>query len=134
LAFVAATELLSYWEDDNLSKAVYNKEKIINEKLTRIKDQYPEIQADVRGRGMIYGLKVPLMGFSSSVSEEAFSRYLLIELAGANDDVLKLLPPLTIENDLLQEGLQIIEDSVQVVMERREAILEGLNHDSQNPG
>nr|WP_243686772.1 hypothetical protein [Methanobacterium formicicum] len=83
---------------------------------------------------MIYGLKVPLMGFSSSVSEEAFSRYLLIELAGANDDVLKLLPPLTIENDLLREGLQIIEDSVQVVMERREAILEGLNHDSQNPG
>jgi diaminobutyrate-2-oxoglutarate transaminase len=134
LAFVAATELLSYWENDNLSKAVYNKEKIIKEKLTGIKDQYPEIQADVRGRGMIYGLKVPLMGFSSSVSEEAFSRYLLIELAGANDDVLKLLPPLTIENDLLREGLQIIEDSVQVVMERREAILEGLNHDSQNPG
>jgi hypothetical protein len=48
--------------------------------------------------------------------------------------VLKLLPPLTIENDLLREGLQIIVDSVQVVMERREAILEGLNHDSQNPG
>ena len=44
LAFVAATELLSYWENDNLSKAVYNKEKIIKEKLTGIKDQYPEIQ------------------------------------------------------------------------------------------
>ncbi|AXV40305.1 MAG: diaminobutyrate--2-oxoglutarate transaminase [Methanobacterium sp. BAmetb5] len=134
LAFVAATELLSYWENDNLSNAVYNKEKIIKEKLTGIKNQYPEIQAEVRGRGMIYGLKVPLMGFCSNVSEEAFSQYLLIELAGANDDVLKLLPPLTIENDLLQEGLQIIEDSVQAVMERREAILEGLNHDSQNHG
>ncbi|PKL68707.1 MAG: diaminobutyrate--2-oxoglutarate transaminase [Methanobacteriales archaeon HGW-Methanobacteriales-1] len=130
LAFVAATELLSYWENDTLSKTVYTKENMVKEKLIEIKNQYPELEADVRGKGLIYGLKIPLKGFCNEVSEEAFSRGLLIELAGANDDVLKLLPPLTIENDLLQEGLQIIDDSIKAVLERREAVLKGLNHDS----
>ena len=130
LAFVASRELLSYWENDSLSQTVQNKEKIIKERLNEISNKFPTIDSKVRGKGMICGLKVPLRGFCGDISEEAFSRGLLIELAGAQDDVLKLLPPLTIENDLLQEGLQIIEDSIASVLERREAMVEGLNHDS----
>ncbi|MDP1553132.1 MAG: diaminobutyrate--2-oxoglutarate transaminase [Methanobacteriaceae archaeon] len=130
LAFVASTELLSYWENDNLSNSVYNKEEILKEKLLEIQDKYPDIYAEVYGKGLIYGLKIPLRGFCSDVSEEAFSRGLLIELAGANDNVLKFLPPLTIENDLLQEGLQIIEDSIKSVLETREAMIGDLNNDS----
>ncbi|RJS49053.1 MAG: diaminobutyrate--2-oxoglutarate transaminase [Methanobacterium sp.] len=130
LAFVASRELLSYWENDSLSKTVQNKEKIIKERLNEISNKFPTTDSKVRGKGMICGLKVPLRGFCGDISEEAFSRGLLIELAGAQDDVLKLLPPLTIENDLLQEGLQIIEDSIDSVLERREAMVEGLNNDS----
>ncbi len=130
LAFVASRELLSYWENDSLSQTVQNKEKIIKERLNEISNKFPTIDSKVRGKGMICGLKVPLRGFCGDISEEAFSRGLLIELAGAQDDVLKLLPPLTIENDLLEHGLQIIEDSIASVLERREAMVEGLNHDS----
>jgi diaminobutyrate-2-oxoglutarate transaminase len=36
LAFVAATQLFSYWQDDNLSEAVYYKEKILKERLEKI--------------------------------------------------------------------------------------------------
>ncbi len=132
LAFVASRELLSYWENDSLAKTVQNKEKIIKDRLIEIANKFPSIDSQVRGKGMICGLKVPLRGFCGDISEEAFSRGLLIELAGANDDILKLLPPLTIENDLLEDGLQIIEDSLASVLERREALIEGLNHDSAN--
>ena len=83
---------------------------------------------DVRGKGLIYGLRIPLMGFCSEVSEEAFSNGLLIELAGANDDILKFLPPLLIEDKMLQEGLQIIEDSIKSVIEKRESLRNGLNN------
>ena len=130
LAFIASAELLSYWENDNLSKAVESKEKILKDGLMEIKEKYPSIQAEVRGKGLIYGLKIPLRGFCSDVSEEAFSRGLLIELAGAEDDVLKFLSPLTIEPDLLTDGLQIIEDSIKAVLEKREAMIEDLNNDS----
>lgn len=130
LAFVASAELLSYWENDNIPNTVKSKEKILKERLMEIKNEYPSIQAEIRGKGLIYGLKIPLRGFCTEVSEEAFSRGLLIELAGAEDNVLKFLPPLTIEPDLLNEGLQIIEDSIQSVLEKREAMVEDLNNDS----
>lgn len=130
LAFIASAELLSYWENDNLSKAVESKEKILKDGLMEIKEKYPSIQAEVRGKGLIYGLKIPLRGFCGDVSEETFSRGLLIELAGAEDDVLKFLSPLTIEPDLLTDGLQIIEDSIKAVLEKREAMIEDLNNDS----
>ena len=130
LAFIASVELLSYWENDNIPNTVKSKEKILKERLMEIKDEYPSIQAEVRGKGLIYGLKIPLRGFCTEISEEAFSRGLLIELAGAEDNVLKFLPPLTIEPDLLNEGLQIIEDSIKSVLEKREAMVEDLNNDS----
>ncbi|MCC7560403.1 MAG: diaminobutyrate--2-oxoglutarate transaminase [Methanobacterium sp.] len=130
LAFIASAELLSYWENDNIPNTVKSKEKILKERLMEIKNEYPSIHGEVRGKGLIYGLKIPLRGFCTEVSEEAFSRGLLIELAGAEDDVLKFLPPLTIEPDLMTEGLQIIEDSIKSVLEKREAMVEDLNNDS----
>ena len=127
LAFIAATKLLSYWENDNITELVHRKEKIIREKLMKIVEEYPSLGMEVRGKGLIYGLRIPSMGFCSEVSEEAFSNGLLIELAGANDDILKLLPPLLIENKMLQEGLQIIKDSIKGVIEKRESLRNGLN-------
>ena len=125
LAFVASTKLFSYWENTSLSEAVYHKEKILREELEKIVEKYPSINAAVRGRGLIYGLHIPLLGFCKDISEEAFSRGLVIELAGARDDVLKFLPPLVIEEDLLKQGLGIIDDAIAAVLEKREAMLRG---------
>lgn len=132
LAFVASTKLLSYWENDGLTEAVYHKETILNETLQGIADKYDSLGIDIRGKGLIYGLQIPLRGFCSDVSSEAFNSGLLIELAGANDDVLKFLPPLTIEKELLTDGLKIIDESISAVLDERETLLEGVNHDSEN--
>lgn len=59
------------------------------------------------------------------MSAEAFERGLIIELAGANDDVLKFLPPLVIEEELLKEGLSIVDDSIDAVMDKKEIIIKG---------
>lgn len=131
LAFVASTKLLSYWENDYLSEAIYKKEEMLNQKLSDI-SKNNSLGCVIRGKGLIYGLQIPYRGFCSEVSSEAFSRGLLIELAGADDDVLKFLPPLVIEKDLLEDGLQIVSDSIDQVLERREAVWEGLNNDIEN--
>lgn len=125
LAFVAANELLSYWQTEDLSTAIKHKEEIIKKRLLEISEKYPQMNGEVRGRGMIYGLVMPENGFAGRVSSEAFERGLIIELAGANDEVLKLLPPLVIEDELLNEGLDIIEDSIGAIFEQRKLAVEG---------
>lgn len=126
LAFVASAKLLEYWQTDALSEAIEYKSGLIKERLTGIADKYPELQASVRGRGMIFGLYVPWQGFCSELSAEAFDQGLIIELAGAKDDVLKLLPPLVIEEETLNEGLDIIDNAVSAVLEKRENMVKGL--------
>lgn len=119
LAFVAATEALGFWDNEGLTPAVEYKGGIIEEALTAIAARYPELDARVRGLGMIQGLDIPSRGFAKEISREAFDRGLVIELAGAEDNVVKFLPALTIEEELLQEGLEIIDASVAAVLGRR---------------
>jgi len=125
LAFVASAELLEYWRNDNLSEAVAYKEKIIREELTRMAEKYSEYNPTVRGYGMIYGLHIPELNFCSQVSGEAFTRGLVIELAGADDDVIKFLPPLIIEEDILRKGLKIVDESIAAVIEKKQAMKTG---------
>jgi len=132
LAFVASTELLSYWDNNNLSDAIVYKEKILKEELAKIIEKYPEINASIRGRGLIYGLNAPDRGFCSDVSSEAFDRGLVIELAGARDDVIKFLPPLTIEEETLKKGLKIIDEAICAVIEKKNQMLRGEDYDSAN--
>ena len=117
LAFVASTKLLRYWENEALTEIVHQKEKIVRNRLIKIAKEYSTLGAEIRGKGLIYGLKIPLVGFCKEVSQEAFSRGLLIEVSGANNDVLKFLPSLLIENELLEKGLMIIEDSIKAVLD-----------------
>ena len=132
LAFVASTKLLSYWEDDSLTKDVYRKEKLLKTRLKDICKEIRYLDTDIRGRGLIYGLQIPSNGFCSGVSSEAFSNGLLIELSGANADVLKFLPPLVIEDDLLEEGLNILDESINQVSKGKETVMEGLDQDDES--
>ena len=49
---------------------------------------------------------------ANRISQCAFKKGVVIETSGAHDEVLKLLPALTIEEDLLAKGLDLIEASV----------------------
>lgn len=132
LAFVAATKLLSFWENDSLTLEVYRKEKLLKKKLKNICREIRYMDTDIRGRGLIYGLQIPLGGFCSEVSHESFANGLLIELSGADADVLKFLPPLVIEEDLLEEGLQILDESINTVAHEKKAVWEVLDGDDES--
>jgi diaminobutyrate-2-oxoglutarate transaminase len=56
---------------------------------------------------------------AGAVSREAFERHLIIETCGPRSEVLKVLPPLTITDGDLIEGLDIIEASVVAVAASR---------------
>jgi diaminobutyrate-2-oxoglutarate transaminase len=74
---------------------------------------------------MIWGLELPQPGVAREASQESFGRRLVIETAGAQDQVLKFLPALTIEEELLQEGLGLVDDALGAWMEKRRQTLGG---------
>lgn len=125
LAFIASTQALSYWDNNDLAEAVTYKENIIKEELGKIKDKYPDHIREVRGRGMIYGVDFYDNSIPPMLSAECFENGLIIELAGAEDNVLKLLPPLIIEEEILRKGISIIDDSIQKVLDGKQAMMRG---------
>ncbi len=125
LAFVASTQLLSYWDNGDFSDAIRYREGVLKEKLEEITNKYKDLGVEMRGRGLIYGLYFPQQGFSGAVTEEAFERGLVIERAGAKNDVIKFLPPLVIEEELLRQGVDIIDESIAACLEKREEMMKG---------
>ena len=116
LAFITAAEALSYWRDNSFSDSILKKSQYAASRLQRIADSYPEADACVRGRGLIQGLVFKSEDFARKVAEKAFLEGLIIEACGPKDEVLKLLPALTITTEQLQEGITIIEKSLQSVL------------------
>ncbi|MFO2549682.1 diaminobutyrate--2-oxoglutarate transaminase [Alicyclobacillus cycloheptanicus] len=116
LAFVTATEALSFWRNDTLEQEIRLKGKRVRARLERWTVKYPGLKAKVRGRGLILGLVCGDPEKAKQISAAAFERGLIIETAGPDDEVVKLLPPLTIDPSTLDEGLQILEDSIEHVL------------------
>ncbi|WJJ95121.1 diaminobutyrate--2-oxoglutarate transaminase [Neopusillimonas aromaticivorans] len=121
LAFVTAAQALdSYWVDKRFENEVGRKAELVRDRLESIVQSYPSAGLSVRGRGLIQGLVTPPDDdIANEISRKAFEYGVVIETSGANDEVLKLLPALTIEEDQLRKGLDIIERSVAEVFEMR---------------
>jgi diaminobutyrate-2-oxoglutarate transaminase len=113
LAFVASTAALStYWQSDEFSQSVKYKSSILKDELEKTVQEFPSLQASVRGRGLIYGLEIPADGLAKMVSKHAFEKGLVIELSGARNQVVKFLPPLTIDEETLHEGINIVNEAI----------------------
>jgi diaminobutyrate-2-oxoglutarate transaminase len=112
LAFVTATAALSRWEDDALERSVGEKGERVRARLQAMADAYPEAGGRVRGRGLIQGIVFDDPSLAGQVSAGAFQRGVIVETAGPADEVLKILPPLTIPEALLDLGLDLIEEAL----------------------
>ncbi|WP_440894806.1 diaminobutyrate--2-oxoglutarate transaminase [Amphibacillus sp. Q70] len=112
LAFIAATEALNYWKDDKFSFTIEEKAEVITQQLTRLIETYPFIHGELRGRGLMQGIACRTPGIAQKIAKKAFEKGLIIETSGANDEVLKLLPPLIIDKVGIQKGISILEASI----------------------
>jgi diaminobutyrate-2-oxoglutarate transaminase len=68
---------------------------------------------------MIQGLAFTEPELAGAVGRQAFAHGLVIETSGARDEVIKFLPALTIEDEQLLKGLEIVERSVAQVLSRQ---------------
>jgi diaminobutyrate-2-oxoglutarate transaminase len=117
-ALVTATAALeTFWRDDALTRAVGERAERMREGLEAIAEEAGAIEPVWRGRGLIQGLACGVAEAASRISRAAFERGLIVETAGADDEVVKLLPPLTLTSEELERGLELLAESVREVAE-----------------
>jgi diaminobutyrate-2-oxoglutarate transaminase len=115
-AFVTgAAALRVYWRDRALEHSTTAKGQHIAAALSELARTVPGDPVRSRGRGLAHGLAFEHGELARKVSSLAFERGLLVETAGADDEVIKLLPPLTVTHTELDQGLAILADAVQTV-------------------
>ncbi|MPS25981.1 diaminobutyrate--2-oxoglutarate transaminase [Pigmentiphaga sp.] len=117
LAFVTARQALEhYWSDDAFTREIQAKEMLVRDWLENMVHSHPEADLSVRGRGLIQGLVSGVPGLANKVAAQAFKGGVVIETSGANDEVLKLLPALTIEEGELRQALEVLDRAVAEVV------------------
>lgn len=119
LAFVGAKAAIEFYHDNDVESMVKHKEAIIKSFLEE--EILPlDSRLSIRGIGMIWG--IDFSAIDAKLALEALhvcvDNRLIIELAGSSDSVLKILPALTIEEEVLMEALHIIKKSVIEVLKK----------------
>jgi diaminobutyrate-2-oxoglutarate transaminase len=109
LAFVTGAAALDFWEDpeflarlDELGRRLQE----FGQSLTAADSQVP-----TRGAGMVLGIDFGRAGGTSraaAVQRECFDNGLIVEVCGRDDEVLKLMPPLNVDDDTLKAGFEIV--------------------------
>ncbi|MFC7467479.1 diaminobutyrate--2-oxoglutarate transaminase [Actinomadura keratinilytica] len=113
-AFVtAAAALDAYWSDGQMEKQTLARGEQVEQALTAILDEHGgESIVSIRGRGLVWGMEFADKSRAGAVSKRAFELGLLVETSGPESEVVKLLPPLTVSPDELDEGLRILARAV----------------------
>jgi diaminobutyrate-2-oxoglutarate transaminase len=115
LAFVGASAALSYIKSGDIYQQVAEKEKIITD---YIKNEILTLGAAIehRGIGMLHGLDFSQCEqgpICEKLIRQCFENGLIIESAGRNETVLKIMPPLNIEEKQLRDGMSIIKKAIE---------------------
>lgn len=112
MSFVAGREGIRYFEDNAFLEDVRRKGAIMEQKLGALANEFSSRGFELRGRGMVWGLDTADPALSKAIVANSFKNGLLIGGCGTGGRVLKSIPPLTIPDDDLNEGLDILTTAV----------------------
>ncbi|KAK1994345.1 acetylornithine and succinylornithine aminotransferase [Colletotrichum falcatum] len=110
LACRLAHNIVSRLADPGLQRAVAAKADVFRARFDALRARFPDLIAEVRGRGLILGLQ--LTEDPAPIVKAARERGLLVITAGTN--TLRFVPPLTITEKQIQQGLDILEEAISV--------------------
>jgi 4-aminobutyrate aminotransferase/(S)-3-amino-2-methylpropionate transaminase len=121
VACAAALGAIETMEAEDLAGRARRIGEIMLPRLRKLADAYPVI-ADVRGRGAMIAIELaepgslaPDPATAGQVAMACHAAGLLVLTCGTFGNVLRFLPPLVIGEDLLEEGLSILEDAFATV-------------------
>jgi 4-aminobutyrate aminotransferase/(S)-3-amino-2-methylpropionate transaminase len=119
LACRAALAVLDRIERDGLLQRAARIGEVAMERLREMRERH-DVVGDVRGRGAMVALelvtdrrtKEPAAAAATRVIKECYREGVIVLKAGTYDNVVRLLPPLTIDEGLLLEGLDVLDKAL----------------------
>jgi 4-aminobutyrate aminotransferase/(S)-3-amino-2-methylpropionate transaminase len=124
VAAAAALAVLDLIERDGLLDRANVVGDAIMGRLRALEERHPQV-GEVRGRGAMCAMelvedpdtKEPLVADTMNrIAREALERGVIVLSAGTYGNVIRLLPPLTIEETLLADGLDVLEEAVDAAL------------------
>ncbi|MBH9974603.1 MULTISPECIES: aspartate aminotransferase family protein [Bartonella] len=111
LAMAAANAVLDVMLADGFLDHVNAMANLFKQGLASIIDRFPDVVESIRGVGLLTGLKCVV----KNTEVIAAMRDEKLLGVGAGNNVIRLLPPLTVTEDEIRDGLHRIEKAVQLV-------------------
>lgn len=116
LSLVSACIALNFWKTDEFERNTQKKSEILRSYLDAVNKKYSDHHGKVKGIGLIQGIEWPDHNIAPAIAETAFQEGLIIETAGKFSQVLKFLPALTISEEVMQDGFNILDHAIQKVL------------------
>jgi len=118
VACAAALASIETMEQLDLCGRARGIEAILTEGLGRLAQTYPQI-GEIRGRGAMIAMelvtdretKEPAAALTGAINKACHAQGLVTLTCGTLGNVFRFLPPLTIGDELLREGLEILADA-----------------------
>lgn len=108
LACRLAHYLVGRLSDETLQKGVVEKGRLFRDGFDKLRERFPELITEVRGRGLILGLQ--LTEDPGAIVKAARERGLLVITAGTN--TLRFVPSLVVSEEEIAEGLEILGEAI----------------------
>jgi acetylornithine/N-succinyldiaminopimelate aminotransferase len=105
LAVAAATAVLDVMLKPGFFDHVQKMSLLLKQKLASVVDRYPRVLSEVRGEGLLIGVKavVPSGDLVNALREQK------LLTVGAGDNVVRFLPPLIVDETEIEESVQRLD-------------------------
>ncbi len=118
IGVAAAHAVLDVIKDENLCERANQLGNRLKQRLESIRDKAPEI-VDIRGPGFMNAVefndvttKLPSAEFANKVRLIALEKGLILLTCGVHGNVIRFLAPITIQDNVFNEALDILEASI----------------------
>ncbi len=117
IGIAAAHAVLDVIEEEGLCARAEKLGSRLKQRLESLRDAVPQI-ADIRGPGFMNAVEFAVPGgapdasFANRVKDEALARGLILLTCGVYGNVIRFLAPITVQDDVFSEALDILEASI----------------------
>lgn len=118
IGIAASNAVLNLIEEEGLCKRAEELGGRLKQRLQALTNVAPQI-ADIRGRGLMVavefnspGTGTPEAAFTNRVREKALEKGLILLTCGVYGNVIRFLAPLTIQDEVFVEALDILEETL----------------------
>lgn len=121
IACAAALAAIDVFENDGMLERAADIEAILKARLTQLQSADPRV-GDVRGHGAMIAAEFvdpatgePDAALTAAVAKACIAQGVIVLTCGTYGNVIRFLPPLSITDDLLHEGLDVVAAALAAV-------------------